>query len=201
MEHADYGTFELAFRRLSSALRLKVARKEEADDLPRTYFKILQAYPLAAVLDAGRACASTMKAFPKPVEWLAELPKPQVITHRQMTVAEQDERTRAERLRFRDDPCDCDQCVEAGVTDRQLRYVPTVFGDGEADSAYNPRRKDLAIAGHWAHGEELRRWYLAREAFVSSVGRLPRGTLRTTGVVLLRQGDTAIITREPGEEG
>lgn len=43
------------------------------------------------------------------------------------------------------DPCGCRLCTEAGVSDRRIRLDPR--------------------SGEWLHGEQLRRWYAAREAF------------------------------------
>lgn len=45
-------------------------------------------------------------------------------------------------------PCNCLECQAAGVTDKPIRFVP-------ADEFHQK--------AHWAHGEELRRWYEAYE--------------------------------------
>jgi hypothetical protein len=47
-------------------------------------------------------------------------------------------------------PCTCLACVTAGISDRPTAYVP-------ADERVPKPR--------WIHGEELRRWWAARDAF------------------------------------
>jgi hypothetical protein len=82
--------------------------------------------------------------------------------------------------------------MTAGVTDRELRFVPTLVEDhSREERAFHPRRRRLEVTGHWAHGDELARWYVAREAFFARAPR--RGPLAR---VLALVG-----TREPGEEG
>lgn len=166
MDATDYGTFETAFKRLSSAFRFKPAGGDSAD-LPRTYFRLLEDYPLSAVLEAGRACAKARITFPKPAEWIAAIVRPDAPTDaRQMTVDELEERAAAHQARYTSGPCLCSECCRAGVDERDVRFVPTLAGDDD-ERAYNPRRKALEIVGHWAHGEELARWYAAREACLS----------------------------------
>ena len=202
MTDLDRPQFELAFRRMATVFRLRL-KPAELDDLTGAYFKLLDRAPLTDVLAAGKACLSASKTFPKPAEWLHALPH--VVYDlpadaRWMTAFELDEQARAERLRYDDDPCPCVDCVQAGVSDRPLRYVPTVFADTEA-KAFNSRRNKLEVVGHWAHGEELRSWYAAREAFFGLAAKFP-GLLK-----LLRRRERkatlALVaaTREPGEEG
>lgn len=187
MDASDYGTFETAFKRLSSALRLKITGGE---DLPRTYFKLLEEYPLDRVLHAGRTCGRNRVTFPKPAEWIAAIEVPEAPPDvRQMTIDELAERDRAADLRYRDNLCGCRECARAGVDDQEIRYVPTLLFTDEYERAYEPRRKRIEIAGHWAHGEELARWYTARAACLALARRKYPKLLK-----LLR-------TREPGEEG
>jgi len=51
----------------------------------------------------------------------------------------------------------------------------------------------VEIVGHWAHGEELARWYAARDAFFALAKRAPRTLFDAVAVIV---GD-----REPGIEG
>lgn len=53
---------------------------------------------------------------------------------------------------FEREPCQCERCVLAGVSDR-------------------PQRRDPR-SGAWLHGDPLRRWYLAKEAFVALKQRI-----------------------------
>jgi hypothetical protein len=187
MDAADYGTFETAFKRLSSALRFKPSDKD--GELPRTYFRLLMEHPLAAVLDAARACARTRVAFPKPAEWIAAIETPAAPPRvRQMPVDELAERDRAARLRYRDAPCRCADCCQAGVDDLAIRYVPTELLTGEPEVAYDARRQRTEVVGHWAHGEELRRWYEAHAVVIQKAVRFPRLV-------------AVVASREPGEEG
>jgi hypothetical protein len=190
MTEDDYGSFERAFRRLSAAFRVKPV---EAESLSRTYFRALLPYTLQAVLDAGKALLGTSKHFPRVAEWLDVLgPIALAPTdHRHMTVAEMDEKADAEKKRYEGPPCLCSACVRAGVVHQFLRFVPTVTHDGETELyAFTSRRNVLEIVGHWAHGEELLRYYAAKTAFFSLLGKKPLVSARVFA------GD-----REPGQEG
>jgi len=207
MTETDFGTFERAFGRVSGAFRLKL-KPSELEDLTRTYFRVLEAYSLDEVLQAGKQCLTKYRTFPKPADWLSELAAdtrgtPGAAECRHMGSAELEEHERAERVRYADHPCLCSECCRAGVDDRPIRFVPTLFGDVE-ERAFNPRRKVVQIVGHWAHGEELARWYAARDRFFAlapaGVVRLFRGRDRRSFAdrieAIYRRGD-----REPGEEG
>jgi len=174
MTDDDFSTFDRAFRRVCGAFRLKL-KPVEVEELTRTYFRVLESYPLEEVLRAGKTCLTKSRKFPRPADWIAELagalppcPKDQ----RQMTLAEMDDLDRAKRLRYRDHPCLCSDCCRAGVDERELRFVPTLRLDEEEERAFNPRRNGPEVVGHWAHGEELRRWYEARGNFYEAVCRL-----------------------------
>ena len=89
------------------------------------------------------------------------------------------------------------ECQAAGVSDRPLRFVPTLVGE-EEERAFNPQRQRVEMVGHWAHGEELRRWYEAREACYAlwrrAAVKYPHLVGRGMAMVVTRE-------REPGEEG
>jgi len=191
MTDADFGTFDRAFRRVAVAFRLRI-RTAELDELSRTYFKVLDAAPLDDVLAAGKSCLASCRTFPKVAEWLQWLPDrvPIAADLRVMATPERLEYARAESLRYEDLPCACVLCVEAGVADRPLRFVPDDVG-GALDRAIDTERNRIVVTGHWAHGDELARWYLARAAFFACAPRrspLARALL-------------ALVAREPGEEG
>lgn len=195
MDDTDYDTFEKAFRRLGSVFRLRL-KEADLQELVQTYFRLLKSARLDAVLTAAKVCLTKCKTFPKPVEWLDALPKtptvaPASFQIRHMGTAEAEEWSRAERLRYEDAPCACRLCVEAQVTDKPLRFVPNFTADDCDDRAIHPAKPQPVTTGHWAHGEELARWYRAREAFFS-MPIAPR---------IRSQLPRAIRERQPGEEG
>jgi hypothetical protein len=192
MTEPDFGTFERAFRRVCGAFRLKV-KEGEIEELTRTYFRILDTAPLEDVLAAGKTCLATCRKFPKPAEWLAALPAAPVAVRadlRVMGTPERLEYARAEALRYEDAPCGCLLCQEADVTHRPLRFVPDEIL-GVLDKALDTERNREVITGHWAHGEELARWYVARDHFFASA---PRHTPIARALLVL-------VAREPGEDG
>lgn len=54
--------------------------------------------------------------------------------------------------------CNCLACQAAEITDRPVVRVP---GDSE-----------LGTRTHWAHGEELKAWYVAKESFDLHLAKL-----------------------------
>ena len=192
MIESDRATFDSAFRRVCGAFRLRF-KATEAEDLTRTYFKILEPYPLDRVLLAGKQCMTTSRKFPLAADWVAAVAdlalSASPLDVRQMTTDELDEHEAAERARWDGQPCLCVACVRANVDDRPLRFVPTHATFSEDERAFNPRRKHVQVVGHWAHGEELLRWYVARAAFYASAPKKFRRVLAFVGA------------REPGEDG
>jgi hypothetical protein len=197
MTDFDFVAFEQAFARVRTAFRLKLRTAAERDDLTRTYFKILDTYAIEDVIAAGKRCIERLRVFPKPADWLAELAMRQVAAcppdRRTMHVDEADALARAAALRYEDHPCLCSACCRAGVDDRPLRFVPSTFDGDELERAFNPRTAKVEIVGHWAHGDELARWYVARAAFFALAKRAPRTLLDAVRILV---GD-----REPGQEG
>jgi hypothetical protein len=196
MTDFDTATFDALIGRMVVAFRLKLRPPERAE-LSRTFFKLLAAHAIDDVVAAGKRCMEKHRTFPKPVDWLGELaPTTSAVCppdRRTMRVDEADELARAAALAYEDAACACLLCRAADVTDRPLRFVPTAIGDDELERAFNPRRGVVELVGHWAHGEELARWYAARDAFYGQWRRAPR-TLREAVAVIV--GD-----REPGMEG
>jgi hypothetical protein len=194
MTPLDVGHFERAFRRLSVAYRLR-EKPGVIEEMCRTYFKVLEDASLDAVLAAGKVCLETLKKFPAASEWRANLPAvpppSSEVSPRWMGTDEAAELLRAERRGYTDDPCGCLECQAAGVTDRPLRFVPNTSDD----AAYCPAKAARVLAGHWAHGEELARWYAARAAFMHT-STVPRFVSRRA-LALVGAG----TGREPGEEG
>jgi hypothetical protein len=193
MTELDFGTFDRAFGRVFGAFRLKV-KPEDRDELSRTYFRVLAAAPLEDVLAAGKTCLTTSRRFPKVAEWVAALPTPPVAAVtadlRVMATDEREAYARAEALRYRDEPCACWQCEAAGMTGYALRFVPDDV-HGTLDRAIDTVRNRIVVTGHWAHGDELARWYVARDAFFASA---PKRTPLARALLVL-------VAREPGMEG
>ncbi len=200
MTDFDFLKFTQAFGRVITAFRIKLTGSER-EELTRTYFKILDAHAIDDVIAAGKRCIEKMRTFPKAADWLAELAQTQTATcppdRRTMRVDEADELARATALRYDDQPCLCAACCRAGVDDRSLRFVPSEFSPDELERAFNPRTSRVEVVGHWAHGEELARWYLARETFYGLARRAPRPLFDAVAVLV---GDNG-REREVGEEG
>jgi len=202
MTELDFATFATAFARMLSAYRVKL-KPVQADELARTYYRVLDAYELDAVLAAGRACLGRCKRFPVVADWLDALgpathaPAPQ--DARQMSATEVDEQEHAARLGYNDEPCACMPCVRAGVSARSLRFVPTELPDGY-ERAFNARSGRVELVGHWAHGAELARWYVARDKFFASSKGAPAPLARVLALVGVVEG-VIVGEREPGMEG
>ena len=190
MIDSDFGTFERAFGRVCGAFRLRF-KANEAEDLTRTYFRILEPYPLALVLLAGKQCVSVSRKFPLAADWVAAvqaLETGQPPDVRQMTTDELDEHEAAERARWEGAPCSCVACVRANVGQSPPRFVPTHATADTYERAYNPQRRQVQIVGHWVHGAELAAWYRARAACYASAPKTFRRVL-------------ALVSREVGVEG
>ncbi len=207
MIDSDIGPFDRAFRRVLGAFAKRFKTAEQVNDLSTAYFQALRPWPLDAVLTAGTACIAKYKSFPKAADWIAELPAngqahqaPADLRH--MTVREMDEHERAAAKRHEDDPCGCPQCFEAYIHERPIRFVPTLIsllGD-DYERAYNSRRNQVEVVGHWAHGAELARWYAGHDAFFAPrVGNSRQARLRR--LVQCAVHVAGALEREPGEEG
>lgn len=168
------------------------------------YFDALGAYPLGAVLASAQVLRDTHKHFPTIAEWLEavrrQAPPAPPASHdvRWMTAAECDALAWAAAHGFEDEqPCLCAACVRANVEDRPRRFVPH-----DDERAWNPRMNKLETPGHWAHGEELARWYAARDGFFSRLGpRKVRTLNQAVATIAGRWQQTLSRVREPGEEG
>jgi hypothetical protein len=147
MDAAAYPKFEQGIRRLAGRLQLP-----------------------AAELKMITASLATLKN-PRAVD---EAPGAGV---RMITAEEAAAARRAARLRYQDAPCQCGACQAAGVTERPRRFVPTLTRDGDEERVRDPQTLRLVVAGHWAHGAELARWYAAREACLRHA---PAGSIWTT---------------------
>ncbi len=154
----EYDAFGLEFRRLSAALEKYRHAPGEIDAKIDAYFHVLKVHSLEDVKAKADAWLAKETKMPRPAEWSA------VIVRRAVDVPvmlERDARDwrRAELARWQGDLCACQSCVEAGVDEKPLRFVPAEHLERE------PVSGRTVTAGHWAHGWELFRWYKARADF------------------------------------
>jgi hypothetical protein len=165
MNDVELFAFMDVFRKL-----LKVFPKRgdahDVTDLGSSYFKALRRRTLKEVSAGADAWLEHGRFFPKPAEWLRSIPR-QMERPAVQAMAEDEAREyrRAEGLRYEDQPCRCRECVAAGISDKPLRFVPEFTADDADRKVFDPIGKREVTAGHWAHGAELARWYVARADF------------------------------------
>ena len=204
MDATDRRMFDQAFTNMARAFRLKL-KPAELEELTTTYFKILGTAPLEAVLAAGKTVLEQSRTFPKAADWFQALPagaREMTTDCRVMHADELAEYHRAERQRYEDEPCGCLACQLASVTERPLRFVPDFDADDRPERAFDNTRNRIVVSGHWAHGDELARWYVARDHFfalapasiVCALARRQSFHDRIDEIFRKRE-------REPGEEG
>lgn len=151
-----------AFQRVVTQLAAAVNKKLDDTVIP-TYFRLLQGQDLREVARAADAWAQRSKFFPMAAEWLEtvrSLPKGEPLL--ELPRDEMAEWLDAERRGFEADVCSCQECAAAGATALLLRFVPTEDRFGEHEKRLLGHRE--VLRGHWAHGYELVRWHVAREA-------------------------------------
>jgi hypothetical protein len=197
MSPVDLPAFLETFRAVAATFNV---RRDE-DTLGEVYFKALQPFPLRDVQAGADRCTAFLKRFPKPVEWKEQIPRPTAPGIPELGSFEAADYLEAESCFFEMPPCRCAACVQAGVSMRPIRYMPD---EDEVKVRVGAR---VVLRGHWAHGDELRRWYAAKEAFWAKARSLgyksqllnppdrPAATRKKT------RGLVAVADREPGEEG
>lgn len=166
------------FRELARALSLR-AQDSDLADIGGSYFKAMRRFPLERVRIGADKCLEKCQRFPKPAEWIGYIPAfVPGAEIRELTPREITEWLRAERLRWdEEDPCHCEGCRAAGVDHRFPRFVPEFLEDGREHLVRIGNR--VITRGHWAHGEELRRYYAARDRFWAKFGTaLDRKTMQ-----------------------
>jgi hypothetical protein len=175
---SDLPAFSLTFDGLARMLSRRMDDGERAN-LLADYFKALQSYSLESVQAAAEVIAQKARYFPKPVEWVDAMPR---VTEAAfvplMTAAEVREWRRAEAKRWEDDPCACAACKRASVDWKPLRFVPEIDASGRDRRVKDGERDRVVVAGHWAHGDELDRWYRPKAEFFGIGDELGSKTLK-----------------------
>jgi hypothetical protein len=178
MTNADFPEFLDAFRDLRQVFPTRQTA-EEFNRLARLYFEILFAWEIGDVITAAQKLTTSLEHFPKPAQWLAVMPKGVPAWIPELDPDEAREHLDAMRKRYKADPCRCHLCVKAGVNQRLLHYVPD-YDDGDPQGQARIGDK-IVSRGHWAHGEELRRWYEAQAKFYAMFRAVKLKTMPSEG--------------------
>lgn len=175
MTAADEIAFANKFLELRRAFLLR-GDHAEVQQMMQVYFKALIRFPLRAVLTGADVCIERHERFPKAAEWIRAIPQKPAVECLPMQEPEAGEHRRAVSLFYEDEPCGCHECKRAEVSHRMLRYVPEEDRDGQDAKMLLDGK--VVVKGHWAHGDELKRWYAARDQFLAlkdqHAGKLPR---------------------------
>lgn len=162
MTDQDYESFRREYLRLSAALeRFKQSSEEQSRRLD-AYFHALKAFPLGDVIAKADTWLAKETKFPKPAEWAGVIVR-KVAPLPAMSDADARDYIRAEGLRYEDTPCWCPECVTAEVSEKPLRFVPL---EPEQRKRLGDR---IVVAGRWAHGFELFRWYRSRADYYNAM--------------------------------
>lgn len=172
MTHADYTAFVAELTRLSHALERYKQSPEQLTAKADAYFHVLKSLPLREVTAKADAWLEKESKFPTPAQWKAQVIPQPPREIRTLTDAEAREYRRAESLGYEDAPCTCPQCLQAGVSEKHLRFVPDVDRDERDELVRDPIGNRIVVNGHWAHGRELAGYYRARADFWNKCGEL-----------------------------
>lgn len=159
----DFDAFVQEFARLAAAFERYKLSPTELRQKADVYFHALKRFPLSEVVAKADTWLMAEKAMPKPVEWATtKVRRPEVLPG-PMAPDAAAEWQAAERAGWEGDPCHCRECVEAGVNEKPIRFVPDETPDGR-----DPKRmigNRIVTQGRWIHGWDLHRWYHARAQF------------------------------------
>ncbi len=198
MTDTDRDAFDDVFLKLRRLFRL-LGEAHDIAQVSAAYFKVLKRWPLSAVTAGAEKWIETGKRFPKPAEWIESIPKHRpTSTIPALSADEAIAYVRAERLHYEDEPCTCADCRAAGVTHRFVRFVPEA--DEHDRDIYAMIGERRVTRGHWAHGDELRRWYAARDAFwdtCRSLGLMTKQTQRATEKLPFEERILKIFEKRP----
>lgn len=201
MTDVDLFAFMDAFRGLQRVFPKRLDDLQTTQ-LGQSYFKALRRFPLSQVQAGADAWIQRGKFFPKPAEWMDAIPRARTTQPAipELSALEASDYLAAERRRYDGEPCGCPACRSAGVDHRPTRFVP----EFDAITGLDLRARigeRVVVRGHWAHGDELARWYAAKEKF----WREAHSFFQTKRWPSPRGVDPSRIDlyghREPGEEG
>lgn len=156
-----------AFQVLLKRLLVTTGKRVDAGDwnpLLQSYFKAFSNLSLADLERGADAWIAKETKFPKPAEWRKAIPV-QRHTLPEMSEAESALYLEAERQCWEREPCQCGPCRAAGVDWKPQRFVP----NDREQPVQHPKTKLTTLAGHWAHGAELQRWYHARGIYLTTM--------------------------------
>lgn len=209
MTDSDTFPFIDVFKNLRKIFPTRLSDQEQTQ-MGLAYFKAMRRFTLGQATAGAEIWTQRGKFFPKPAEWINVIPREMHVSlAQQLSSVEVAEYLDAERRHYEGEPCRCEACRASGVDHRFLRFVP------EFDE-YDSERRALigdrsVVRGHWAHGEELRRWYAAKEAFWAKFGAAAKkhsmDTKKKTRIPFEQRiaeiyaPRAPIEVREPGEEG
>lgn len=175
MRDSDGVAFAAIFSKLRTLFPLR-GGAVEIQQIADSYFRVLMRFPLRAVEAGAEAWIEKGEHFPKPAQWLQSIPRQKSAEYLTMPDDLASEHRRAVELHYQDEPCRCHECKRAEVTHRMRRYVPEEDGDGQ--DARMMLDGKVVVRGHWAHGDELARWYAARDGYLAlkdqHPGKFPR---------------------------
>lgn len=195
MTEAELFAFGAIFQSVQLVFPLR-GEEHEIRDVRSSYFKAMRRYDIRAVQAGADVWLQRGKRFPRPAEWIDSIPtRPPASEIQELSSEEIRVYLRAESRGYEDDPCRCHACRLAGVDHRFLRFVPEF--DAEDRDAKVRLGDRIVTRGHWAHGDELARWYVAKERFWGQLHALAAAkSIRPTGVKKQPH-----VEREPGQEG
>lgn len=171
MRDSDAGAFAQLMARMGAVFGKKSA---DLDGMIPMYFRALARFDYVEVVRGADVLLASEEHFPRPAVWadaIAKAPKGDPL--QSMDPREAAEWLDAERRRWENEPCWCAECRAADVTEKPLRFVPTLQASGETQKRLLGSRE--VSRGHWAHGDELRRWYQARADCYEMLARLKMG--------------------------
>lgn len=156
--------FLAIFRELLKVFPKRLDDHDETQ-LAKAYFAALRRFTIPQIQAGADVWVQRGKFFPKPVEWRECIPRDVAasVALVELTPVDAAEYLDAERKAYEGEPCDCRACRDAGVSHRFLRYVPESDDAGIDLKGLIGTR--VVVRGHWAHGEELARWYVVKEQF------------------------------------
>lgn len=200
MRDSDLSGFTVVMKQLAAVFRRRPDTPEFLA-LTGSYFRALNRHELSELQRAADQWVSTEAKFPTPYELRRAIPRP-AADLRTMSLDEARDYRAAEDAGYEGELCGCQRCVEAGVNNRPLRFVPEADVFDRDTTVNDPIRKRVVTAGHWAHGRELLGYYIAKDAFwkkttisLTSLSPEDRRTRRHVSEL------SPLVSREPGQEG